>query len=63
MGVRGFFGKIIVIALTFCVSYFINFYLIFSHNQNVWGTYTTVIVTTIAFIVAAATAFAGRKKV
>lgn len=62
MGVRGFFQKIILIAVTFCVSYVVNAFLIFSHQPQPFGEYTGLGVTIIAFLVSIVILVFGGKK-
>jgi len=60
--IRELAGRVILVALTFFLCYVINFFLIFSGNSNIYGEYTGFAVTVLAFIIAVAIMFVGRKK-
>jgi hypothetical protein len=49
--IRSLARKILLVAVVFAITYFINFILIFSGNPDYWGTFTPLVVTIVAFIV------------
>ena len=58
---KGLMQKIMLIALVFFISYVFNIYLVFSNQPQMWGEYTGLIVTAIAFVLAFIILFIGRE--
>jgi len=58
--VRKYLHSLLIIAVTFFISYVVNMILLFTNQPQPWGQYTSIMVTIIAFIIAIIVIWLGK---